>query len=139
VTKPKPWICAGSFTSWWDITITGRLHGHRVNTRTSTCWTTQMETIGRLGIGWKSLQAHLLPRRREAVFPGIRRTFAPGALRPADLVTCRILGRKLELGVPIEFETSQTGYNGKNVTAVTLSVSHNHDDSVTASCHVGSF
>ena len=96
-----------------------------------------MAMIGRLGIGWRSLRAHLLPRRREAVLPGMRRTFRAALLRPADLVTCDILGHKLEDGVPIEFGTSTAGYGGKNVTSVTLSVTHNRDGSVTASCHVG--
>ena len=89
------------------------------------------------GIGWQSLRAHLLPRRREAVMPGVRRTFPGARLRPADLVTCDILGHELEDGVPIDFGTSSEGYGGKNVTSVTLSVTHNRDDSVTASCHRG--
>ena len=68
---------------------------------------------------------------------GRPQTFPSGVLRPADLVTCKILGHKLEDGVPIEYVTSSTGYGGKNVTSVTLSVTHNRDGSVTASCHVG--
>src|SRR2546423_1840112 len=39
--------------------------------------------------------------------------------------------------VPIDYGTSSTGYGGKNVTSVTLSVTHNRDGSVSASCHVG--
>ena len=96
-----------------------------------------MAMIGRLGIGWQSLRAHLLPRRHESVLPSIPKTFPSGILRPADLVTCTILGHSLEDGVPIEYGTSSTGYGGKNVTSVTLSVTHNRDGSVTASCHVG--
>jgi hypothetical protein len=134
VTRPKPFVCFGGTFSWWDITITGRLRGRRIHTHTSTCWTPQMATIRRLGIGWPSLRAHLLPRRREAVLPGGRQTFPPGLLRPADLVTCTILGRNLEDGVPLEYGTSSTGYGGTNVTSVTLSVTHNRDGSVTASC-----
>jgi hypothetical protein len=137
VTSPKPFVCAGGTFSWWDITITGRLRGRPIRTHTSTCWTPQMEKIGRLGNGWQSLHAHLLPRRREAVMPGVRRTFPAGLLRPADLVTCNILGHKLEDGVPIGFGTSSTGYGGKNVTSVTLTVTHHRDNSVTASCHRG--
>jgi hypothetical protein len=93
--------------------------------------------IGRLGIGWASLRAHLLPRRREAVLPSIPKTFPSGVLRPADLVTCKILGHHLEDGVPIEYGTSSNGYGGRGVTSVTLSVTHNRDGSVTASCHTG--
>jgi hypothetical protein len=137
VTSPKPFTCMGGTFSWWDVTITGRLRGRQVRTHTSTCWTPQMAMIGRLGIGWESLRAHLLPRRREAVLPSVPKTFPSGAVRPGDLVTCTILGHKLEDGVPIEYGTSSNGYGGKNVTSVTLSVTHNHDGSVTASCHTG--
>ena len=62
VTSPKPFTCFGGRFSWWDVTITGRLHGRPIRSHTSTCWTPQMAMIDRLGISWKSLQAHLLPR-----------------------------------------------------------------------------
>jgi hypothetical protein len=137
VTNPKPFTCAGGTFSWWDITITGRLNGHPIRTQTSTCWTPQMAMIDRLGIGWQSLQAHLLPRRRQAVPPGIQRTFPAGLLQPGDLVTCDILGHKLEIGVRTQFGTSSAGYGGKNVISVVLSVTHNRDGSVTASCRRG--
>ena len=138
ITNPKPFTCLGGTFSWWDITITGRLNGHPIRTQTSTCWTPQMAMIDRLGIGWQSLQAHLLPRRREAVLPGIQRTFPAGLLQPGDLVICDILGHKLENGVRTEFGTSSAGYGGKNATSVVLSVTHNPDGSVRASCHQGS-
>jgi hypothetical protein len=137
MTSPKPFTCFGGMASWWDITITGRLNGRKIHTHTATCWTPQMATIGRLGLAWPSLRAHLVSRRREAVLPSVTTTFPSGVLRPADLVTCKILGRKLEDGVPIEFGTSSTGYGGANVTSVTLSVTHNRNGSVTASCHIG--
>jgi hypothetical protein len=137
VTNPKPFTCIGGTFSWWDVAITGRLHGRRIRTHTATCWTPQMVTIRRLGIGWPSLRAHLLPRRREAVLPSMTKSFPSGALRPGDLVTCTILGHKLQDGVPIEYGTSSEGYGGANVTSVTLSVTHNRDGSVTASCHTG--
>jgi hypothetical protein len=136
VTRPKPFVCHGGLTSWWDITITGRLDGRPIHTQIATCWTPQMKLIGRLGIG-QSLPTHLLPRRREAVMPGIARSFAAGVLRPTDLVTCDILGHKLRQGVPIEIGTATTGYGGKKVTSVVLSVTHNRDGSVRASCHKG--
>ena len=136
VTNPKPFTCLGGTFSWWDVTITGRLHGRPIFTHTS-CWTPQMTMIERLGIGWQSLRDHLLPRRNGAVLPGLQRTFPAGQLRPGDLVTCDVLGHKLEDGVPIQFGTSSSGYGGKNVTSVTLRVTHNHDGSVTATCHTG--
>jgi hypothetical protein len=137
VTSPKPFGCVGGTSSWWDVTISGRLRGRRIHTHTSTCWTPQMAMIRRLGIGWQSLRAHLVARRREAAFPNVSQTFPSGVLRPADLVTCTIRGHELEDGVPIEYGTSSTGYGGKNVTSVTLSVTHNRDGSVTARCHLG--
>jgi hypothetical protein len=135
ITRPKPFVCFGGTFSWWDVTITGRLRGRSIHTHTSTCWTPQMATIRRLGLGWQSLRAHLVPRRREAVLPSTRQTFPSGVMRPGDLVTCKILGHELEDGVPIEYGTSSQGYGGKNVTSVTLSVTHHRDGSVTASCH----
>jgi hypothetical protein len=79
----------------------------------------------------------MLPRRRESVLPGTQRTLPAALLRPGDVVTCDILGHKLADGVPIEFATSSTGYGGRNVISVTLSVTHNRDGSVTANCHKG--
>ena len=137
VINPKPFTCLGGTFSWWDLTITGRLRGKRIRTHTSTCWTPQMAMIQRLGIGFKTLDAHMLPRRRGTVLPGTQRTFPAGLLQAGDVVTCRILGHKLDGGVPIEHVTSSTGYGGENVTSVTLGVMHNRDDSVTASCHTG--
>ena len=134
VTNPKPFTCLGGSFSWWDITITGRLHSRAIHTHVSTCWTPQMAMIGRLGIGWQSLQAHLLPRRHEAVMPGLQRTSPAGELRPGDLVTCTILGHKLEDGVPVEATTSSTGYGGKHFTTVALKVTHNRNGSVSATC-----
>jgi len=96
-----------------------------------------MATIGRLGIGWQSLQAHLLPRRRETVMPSERRTFASGVLRPGDLVTCRILGHELEAGVPIAYWTGGVGWGGKDAVPVALRVTRKPDGSVEASCHTG--
>ena len=137
VTHPKAFTCAGGTFSWWDITIRGRLDGRPLLTRTSTCWTPQMEMIRRLGIGWQSLRRHLVPRRRGVVGAGITRTFLPGELRPADLVTCTILGHKLMTGVPLTVGSSSTGYGGRNVVSVTLRVTLNQDRSVTASCRKG--
>jgi hypothetical protein len=101
VTSPKPFTCAGGTSSWWNITISGRIDGHPLTHTVSTCWTPQMAMIRRLGIGSnRTLLSHLLPRREATVLPGIARSFPPGALRPGDLITCKILGHRLESGVP---------------------------------------
>jgi hypothetical protein len=138
VRRPKPFTCAGGTFSWWEITISGRLRGRPLRTTVSTCWTPQMALIDRFGIGWQSLRAHLLPRRRAAVMPGLPRRFPAGLLRPGDLATCEILGHELEDGIPIGYGTSSSGYGGRNVVSVTLRVTHNRDGSVAASCRRGS-
>jgi hypothetical protein len=136
VTKPKPFRCFGGTTSWWDVTITGRLNGTPIHRAFSTCWTPQMATLGRFGMGGDVLETHLVPRRHEAVLAGTKHVFAPGVLRPSDLVTCDILGHHLALGVPTQTgPSSSSGYGVTNVVYVTLAVALRRDGSVTASCH----
>jgi hypothetical protein len=137
ITNPKPFTCMGGPSSWWDVTVSGRLEGKQIQRRFSTCWTSQMVTLGRLGMSWDALQQHMLPRRHESVRAGTKRTFPSGVLRPSDLVTCDIRGQHLELGVPsVIGHPWKTGYDGQNVTAVTLSLTRHADGSVTASCAV---
>lgn len=139
VTSPKPFVCIGGTSSWWDVTISGRLDGTPVRRSFSTCWTPQMATIGRLGIG-AVLRQHLEPRRSETVLPGTTRTFPPGTLRAADLVTCDILGHELEAGVPVQSgpdAEESTGFGGAGVTSVVLTVGRERDGTVTAGCHSG--
>jgi len=140
VTQPKRFVCAGGTFSWWDVTIDGRLDGNPVHRSFSTCWTPQMATIGRLGLAWNVLQRHLVARRHQTVIPGLARTFPIGVLRATDLVTCEILGHHLEAGVPVERgpdAKETTGFGGATVVSVVLTVAHNSDGSVTASCHRG--
>ena len=139
ITNPKPFTCAGGTFSWWDIKITGRLHGRSVRTSTSTCWTPQMAMLGRLGLGpWGVLKHHLVPRRERNLNGVERRTFAAGTLRPGDVVTCDIRGHHLEAGVPeITGQTERTGYGGKNIVSVRLALLRHADGSVTADCGVG--
>jgi hypothetical protein len=140
VTNPKPFTCRGGTFSWWDITISGRLNGADIRRHFATCWTPQMATLGRFGLSWDVLQKHLLPRRHETLLPGTAHVFPPGVLRPADLVTCDILGHELELGVPLESgpgSGASTGYSGANVISVTLAVAHGTNGSVDATCHRG--
>src|SRR5262249_20915240 len=121
VTAPRPFICAGGTTSWWDITISGRIRGHSLRHTVSTCWTPQMAMIRRLGLGRnETLLNHLLPRRVATVLPGIQRSFQPGTLRPGDLVTCTIRGHRLDSGVPSSSRFAMSvGYQGANVVSVT--------------------
>jgi hypothetical protein len=136
VTDPNPFVCRGGPFSWWDVTISGRLNGEPIRQHFSTCWTLQMETIGRFGLSWPLLRQHLVPRRHGVVRPGTTRRFPPGVLRAADLVTCNILGHHLEVAVPVEtWGRATAGYGGRQ--QVVLTVAHNRDGSVTASCHRG--
>jgi len=140
VTQPKPFVCAGGTSSWWDVTVSGRLNGRPIHRSFSTCWTPQMSTIKRLGLGWPMLQTHLVARRREAIFAGTTQEFPAGVLRATDLVTCDILGH--HLSTPVSDGTGpdakvSTGFGGAGYTSVVLSVTHNVDGSVTASCHAG--
>ena len=140
VTKPKPFVCIGGTTSWWDITITGRLNEKSIHRAFSTCWTPQMATLGRFKMGGDVLEKHLVARRHEAVLAGTKHVFPPGVLRPADLVTCDIRGHHLALGVPTQAggPSSTTEYfGGKKVVAVTVAVALRPDGSVSASCNAG--
>jgi hypothetical protein len=97
-----------------------------------------MPTIGRLGLGWQVLRGHLLARRHEHILPGEKRLFAPGLLRPSDLVTCDIRGHHLEAGVPIRAgQPASTGYGGANIRSVFMRVTRDHDGDVTAECGDG--
>jgi hypothetical protein len=139
VSSPKPFVCLGGTTSWWDITISGRIDGRRLHRSVSTCWTPQMTMIGRLGLARaRSLESHLLPRRIGRVLPGVPRTFAPGRLRAGDVVTCNIRRHYLSVGIPPRSDVPLfTGYSGAHVVTVTLEIVRNPDGTLLASCHDG--
>jgi len=140
VTSPKPFNCYGGTTSWWDITIAGRLAGERLYHAVSTCWTPQMEMIRRLGLDrGATLESHLLPRRKAIVYAESERTFAPGALRPGDAVVCNIRGHALEFGVPVPSSTppGSVGYSGAHIIPVTLELDRKRDGSLVARCGDG--
>jgi hypothetical protein len=135
ITNPKPFTCLGNPRIWWDVTITGRLNGQLIRRAVTTCWPPKMATLGQLGVSWNVLQAHLVPRRRESVPAGTKRTFPSGVLRPSDLVTCNIRGHHLELGVPkVTERPTFTGFGGKKHDYVSLGVTRHADGSVTAAC-----
>jgi hypothetical protein len=137
VTSPKPFVCHGGLTSWWDITISGHVGGLQLNQKFSTCWTPQMAMIRRLGLA-PVLHAHLLPRRRARVVPGTQQTFAPNALRPGDLITCNINGHHLEAPIPTRpGPPLSVGYSGAHVVTVTLEVARDRHGTLLASCHRG--
>jgi len=131
ITHPKPWVCAGNEQSWWDVSITGNLAHHAVRRSFSTCWTPQMPTIGQLRIGWNVLQRHIGPQRQQAVLGGTTHTFAPGLLRPGDLVTCNLGGHHWENGIPNAVIPLNEHYS-----TGPLSVHLQRDGSVVASCRI---
>jgi hypothetical protein len=97
-----------------------------------------MNLIGRLGLSWNVLEAHLVTRRVKTVPAGEQVRIHRGVLRPTDLVVCTIGGRKLSVGVPeISNVTSSNGFGGANVQDVELEVDRLPDGSVLASCHDG--
>lgn len=138
ITHPRPFECWGSD---WDVTVSGRFDGHPIRRSFSTCWTPQMTTIKQLGLSGEVLQNHLVARRRVAILAGTTQQIAAAVLRSTDLVTCDVLGHHLSTPVPDTSgpdATVSTGFGGAGYTSVSLSVTHNVDGSVTASCHVGS-
>ena len=150
VTSPQPFTCLGGPSSWFDMTISGRLDGKPVHQQFSTCWTPQMAMLNELGLA-RSLRSHVLPRRHGVVLAGVTTTFPAGTLRPGDLIVCTILHHRLELGVPGTFGrigSAGTRVGGKltevgdspneTVTGglnITLGATRHADGSITAGCH----
>ena len=132
VETAKPFVCHGP--GWWDISIKGRLDGRLLRRHVSTCWTSQMQLIGALGIG-RVLISHLQPRRRGTLVGGEERTFPPGVLRPGDEVVCRGRGRTIDGGVPVAVGAeAEAGYDGVGVRPLDLTIVRRRDGSVAASC-----
>jgi hypothetical protein len=133
VTSPQPFTCLGGPSSWFDMTISGRLAGKLVHRKFSTCWTPQMATLRKLGLA-NSLGRHVLRRRRGVVLPGTRRTFPPG-----DILVCRTLHHRVQMGIPDTFGSiGSTGTGGRDVVSLTLTGTRKADGSVTARCVRGS-
>jgi hypothetical protein len=138
ITAPKPYTCIGGTTSWFDMTISGRLAGKPVHQKFSTCWTPQMATLEKLGLA-NALMRHILRRRHGVVRAGVKSTFPPGTLRPGDLLVCQIHHHRLQMGIPDTFGSiGGTGVGGRDVVSVTLTGTRHADGSITASCHRGS-
>jgi hypothetical protein len=106
VTNPKPFY-TGFGKDVWYFTISGRLNGKPVHFSGESTWTTQMALIAKLGLaGPHGQPLRLEPLRHRFVGLNQTRTFAPGVLRPGDLVTCRVhhtyRGPALAMGVPVK-------------------------------------
>lgn len=133
VTNPKPFFDGGPNTVYF--TITGRLNGKPVHFSGESSWTPQMALIDKLGLaGPHGQPLHLEPRRRGSIGLGRTHTFAPGVLRPGDLVTCRVhhsyQGPPLAMSVPIH-----RGFGGMfGATPGVMAVRVRADGAVIASC-----
>ena len=152
VTAPQPYTCLGGPSSWFDMTISGRLAGKPVHRTFSTCWAKGMPTLDELGLT-SSLMRHVRPRRHGVVLRGVRHTFSRGRLRPGDLLVCEILHHKLALAIPERGHSiGGTGatFGGKLVEVgnspnetikdqvnVSLTGRRNADGSITARCYRG--
>ena len=132
VTKPEPFICMMG-ENMWDFAISGQVNGRPVRSHTASCWTRQMALIGKLGLDFRS---HLLPRLTVSMVGPASRVFPPGALNPADLVTCKIHGTHLGLGVPIKIKTTaEESFDGPHIMSRRLEVTRYRDGSVAARCY----
>ena len=89
MTNPKPFYDGGNNAAYF--TITGSLNGKPVHFSGESDWTPQMALIDKLGLAAPNGQPlRLQPSRHGTVGVNKRQTFAPGVLRPGDLVTCRV-------------------------------------------------
>lgn len=152
VTAPQPYTCLGGPTSWFDMTISGRLAGKPVHRTFSTCWAKGMPTLDKLGLT-SSLMRHVRPRRRGIVLRGVPHTFPRGKLRPGDLLVCEILHHRLTLGIPergrgiggtgVAFggKLVEVGYSSNETIEdqvnIALRGTRHADGSITASCYRG--
>jgi hypothetical protein len=97
-----------------------------------------MATLRKLGLA-SSLGRHVLRRQHGVVLSGRRRTFPPGALRPGDILVCRTLHHRVQIGIPDTFGSiGSAGVGGRDVVSLTLTGTRKADGSVTARCHLGS-
>lgn len=133
VTHPKPFYDGGDNGAYF--TITGRLNGRPVHFSGESDWTPQMELIEKLGLaGPHGRPLHLEPGRHGFVGLNQTRTFAPGVLRPGDLVTCRVhhsyQGPPLAMSVPVHRGFGNLRGTQPGVMAVRVG----RDGAVTASC-----
>ena len=133
VTHPKPFYDWGE--NQWYVTITGRLNGKPVHFRGGMSWTNQTDLVDKLGLaGPHGRPLHLERLRRGSVAMGQTRTFAPGALRPGDVVACRVhngyRGPRLAMGVPVQRGAGRT----MGATSSVMKVVVRADGAVTAGC-----
>jgi hypothetical protein len=124
VTAPKPYTCLGGPSSWFDMTISGRLGGKPVHESFATCLARGMPTIDKFEL-FKNFNRHIRPRRHGRVTAGRSITFPAGALRPGDLLVCAEHPR-ITLGLSDRF--------GPLGSSRSLTGTRHRDGSITARC-----
>lgn len=133
VTHPMPVYNMGGDS--WYFTINGSLNGKPVHVGLGGDWMPQMALIGKLGLAGPHGQPLRLEPLRHG-FVGLNEThrFAPGVLRPGDLVTCRVphsyQGVQLATSVPVHQGLGRTFGATPGVMAVRV----RPDGAVIASC-----
>ena len=134
VTHPKPFADLGS--NGWYFKISGRLDAKSVHFSGEMDWTPQAELIDKLGLaGPRGQPLHLEPLRHGSVAMNQTRTFAPGLLRPGDLVTCRGHDgyRRPAVGIGIPVQRDVVPYRASATPGV-MAVRVRGDGAVIASC-----
>jgi hypothetical protein len=124
------------FQTPWYFRITGSVDGKPVDFGGSGLWGTQVALVDKLGLaGRYGKPLRLEPRRHGFVAMNEIRTFAPGALRPGDLVTCRVghsyKGLPLAMSVP-----AHRGFRPQETSAMPglMAIRIRADGTVLASC-----
>jgi hypothetical protein len=128
VTDPKPYCSVVSSgcvpsdgpapVSPWYFRITGSVGGKPVHFEGEGTWAPQVALVDKLGLaGPHGNPLRLEPRRHGFVAVNQTHRFAPGVMRPGDLITCRVdqryKGPPLAMTVPVHrglgpYEASST-------------------------------
>jgi hypothetical protein len=120
----------------WYFKITGSVDGKPVHFGGVGLWGTQVALVDKLGLaGPHGNPLHFEPQRHGFVAMNQTHTFAPGVLRPGDLVTCRAnhsyQGPPLAMGVP-----AHRGFRPEESSAMPglMAIRIRADGAVLASC-----
>lgn len=134
VTKPKLIMCIGPSVGP-QVDFSGLIDGRPVRSDFSLCgWTYGMRLV-RVGLYgafvYNDFGKHLLPLRPLVLKKPTVKTYPPGKLEPADLVSCDIAGSHIELPVPFVAGWEKTP---PLLGTAILNVYRHHNGSVTVSC-----
>ena len=104
VTDPKPLNCIGCLGSGFQVSFGGLIDGRPVQSQLFIpAWNGSMPLV-RAGLYgafvYTDFSKHLLPLRHVILNKPTVKTYPPGQLRPADLVSCNLAGSHIELPVP---------------------------------------